>query len=117
MKVHSNLSEPHLEEMESRARAAFSFERSMWNDHWSGYVPAGDSEVQEESFVCPLCEGDGEIDGIRYDHKHLASTVMAYGIGTGLGLAEAWVKLGPQDVLDLVKEVRFLRRQLINDLK
>ena len=65
-------------------------------------------ERLDEVFDCPLC-GEGQIDGIRYDAKEAAATVVAYGIGADLKAAEDWVTHGPDDVLSLVAEVRRLQ--------
>lgn len=65
-------------------------------------------EDLDEVFDCPLC-GEGQIDGIRYDAKEAAATVVAYGIGKDLKAAEDWVTHGPDDVLSLVAEVRRLQ--------
>ena len=63
------------------------------------------------TFECPLC-GEGILDGRLYDSKTVAASVVAYGIGKGLELAEDWVEHGPEDVLALVAEVRMLRFML-----
>lgn len=82
-----------LDIIETRARAAKAHEYE---------------ERLDEVFDCPLC-GGGQIDGIRYDAKEAAATVVAYGIGEDLKAAEDWVTHGPDDVLSLVAEVRRLQ--------
>lgn len=107
------LSDEELDDMSARARAAMDYHRSVYEPVSSSYTPSGPEIIEKcECFQCPLCNGEGEIDGVRYDHKDVAGTVVAYGIGQGLGLAEDWVKFGPQDILDLIEEVRSLRSRL-----
>ena len=99
-----------LREIEARAKAALTYERSEYVAEEGMYVsPVIDGRDTEENMTCPLCNGDGEVEGQRYDAKEeCASTVVAYGIGKGLGLAEDWVEQGPRDALALVSEVRRL---------
>jgi hypothetical protein len=99
-----------LDIIEARAKAALSYEKSEFVPEENAYVsPAESGSDTEEVVVCPLCDGDGEVESQRYDCKEvLASTVVAYGIGKGLYLAEDWVENGPQDTLALVAEVRRL---------
>ena len=82
-----------LSAIEARAKAALTYEC----EEESGY------------FECPIC-GSAEVEGRRYDAKEeVAATVVAYGIGNGLKLAEEWVAKAPEDILALVAEVRRLR--------
>jgi len=101
-----------LETIAARARAALGYERSILDEETDCWVKSPLDSTSDSWFECPLCEGEGELEGCRFDHKDLAGTVVAYGIGQGLGLAEDWVKFGPQDILDLVEEVRSLRSRL-----
>lgn len=107
------LSDRELNNISARARAAMDYHRSVYEPEHSIYT-SSKPNIQEESeyFQCPLCEGEGEIEGVRYDHKEMASTLVAYGIGKGLGLAEEWVRFGPTDVMELIYEVRRLRAML-----
>lgn len=57
-------------------------------------------------FECPLCEGDGRTEGVRYDAKGEASTVVAYGIGESLAKAQAWVEQAPKDMDTLLRALR-----------
>lgn len=103
-----------LDAIEARARAAITYERSVLDEDEGVWVqPAAENEDSEGWFVCPLCNGDGELEGQRYDSKEtVAATVVAYGIGKGLALAEEWVENAPADILALVAEVRQLRQAL-----
>jgi hypothetical protein len=102
-----------VDEIEARAKAALTYERSEWDAAEGAYVPADGKDLDEE-FKCPLCEGEGYVEGQRYDSKEtFAATVVAYGIGKGLGLAEAWVENAPTDILRLVEAVRVLRNENI----
>jgi ethanolamine ammonia-lyase small subunit len=59
--------------------------------------------------TCPLCDGDGEVEGQRYDAKEtVAATVVAYGVGEGLRRAEEWVENAPADMRALLAEVERL---------
>lgn len=101
-----------LKRIEDRAKAALTYERSSWDEEAQAYVSPS-PEAVEEAMTCPLCSGEGYTEGQRYDSKEeFASTVVAYGIGKGLGLAEEWVENGPADTLALVAEVRRLRGML-----
>lgn len=101
-----------LDRMESRAKAALTYERSEYVPAEGAYVsPVIGTETGEE-MGCPLCDGEGYIEGQRYDSKETyASTVVAYGIGEGLQRAEEWVENGPSDVLLLVEAVRVWRNE------
>lgn len=101
-----------LERIESRAKAALTYERSEYDPAEGAYTSPAESPNTEEDLTCPLCDGDGYIEGQRYDSKETyASTVVAYGIGEGLGRAEEWVENGPADTLRLVEAVRVLRNE------
>ena len=72
-------------------------------DKAAGYEFTKTEEPNEEDvYPCPLCEGTGETYGTEYEHKELAGSVIAYGIGKGLKLCEEWVESGPTDTLDLL---------------
>jgi hypothetical protein len=88
-----------LRQIEDRAKAALTYERT--------------DSGEDDSFECPLCDGDGYIEGQRYDCKEtLPATVVAYGIGKGLRLAEEWVENAPSDILALVQTVRHMEAVL-----
>ena len=103
-----------LDAIEARARAALTYERSVLDEDEGVWVqPAAENEDSAGWFGCPLCDGEGQIEGQRYDDKgEHAATVVAYGIGKGLSLAEEWVENAPADILALVAEVRQLRQAL-----
>ena len=82
-----------LDTIEARALAAKAYEYE---------------ESRDGFWECPLC-GEGQIDGMRYDAKEAAATIVAYGIGEGLRAAEDWVTHGPNNMLYLVAEVRRLQ--------
>lgn len=75
-----------LKAIESRARAAVPYEKS-------------ETAPRE----CPLCGGDMD-EATVYDAKPngVASTIVAYGIGKDLKLAEEYVETGPADTVTLV---------------
>lgn len=99
-----------LDAIEARAKAALAYERSEYVPSEEAYVSPAPNPDAEEDLTCPLCDGDGYIEGQRYDSKETyASTVVAYGIGKGLALAEEWVEKAPADILALVSEVRRLQ--------
>ena len=102
-----------LAAIEARATAALPYRRSVLRegaDSWGDATPGEQSEDSEE---CPLCGGDGDVQRQRYDDAtDRASTIVAYGIGDGLPLAEAWVEHGAADALALVAEVRQLNEAL-----
>jgi hypothetical protein len=102
-----------LLEIALRAEAALTYERSEYDPNEGAYVsPAVGTQTGEE-MTCPLCDGEGYTEGQRYDSKEtMAATVVAYGIGKGLALAEEWVENGPADVLALIAEVRQLQQAL-----
>ena len=108
------MTKEELDAIRARAEAALTYEKSEYVPEEGMYVsPATEGGDTEEVMVCPLCDGDGEVEAQRYDCKEvLASTVVAYGIGKGLGLAEEWVEQGPKDVLALVQLVRELTEKL-----
>jgi len=87
--------------IEARAKAAQRYERADG--------PAGSGD---QWWTCPLCDGDGEVEGTLYDAKEHASTIAAYGIGVGLGRAEAFVEHAADDVLALLREVERLRAEI-----
>lgn len=87
--------------IEARAKAAQRYERADG--------PAGSGD---QWWTCPLCDGDGEVEGTLYDAKEHASTIAAYGIGVGLGRAEAFVEHAADDVLALLREVERLRAEV-----
>lgn len=103
-----------LDKIEARAKAALTYEKSEYVPEEGMYVsPATEGGDTEEVMTCPLCNGEGDVEGQRYDSKEeYASTIVAYGIGKGLGLAEQWVEQGPKDVLALVQLVRELHKKL-----
>lgn len=104
-----------LEAMENRARSAQEYARSKLDAGSAVWEPDIEGSGAATPFTCPLCDGEGEVEGVRFDHKTRAATVVAYGIGEGLGMAEEWVSCGPQDVLDLVAEVRRLKSLQVPD--
>lgn len=63
------------------------------------WAAVGDWEqtTPEEEHECPVCGGDGYVDGVRYDATAAcAATVVGYGIGDGLEAAELLaVSTGP----------------------
>ena len=91
--------------IEARAKAAQRYERADG--------PAGSGD---QWWTCPLCDGDGEVEGTLYDAKEHASTIAAYGIGVGLGRAEAFVEHAADDVLALLREVERLRGTVANEV-
>ena len=101
-----------LDAIRARVDAALTYEQSEYLPEEGAYVsPATKGEDTEEVMTCPLCNGEGDVEGQRYDAKEAyASTVVAYGIGKGLGLAEEWVEYGPRDTLALLAEVEALRK-------
>lgn len=100
-----------LDAIRARVEAALTYERSEYVPEEGAYVsPATEGGDSAEMMTCPLCKGEGDVEGQRYDSKETyASTVVAYGIGKGLHLAEEWVENGPKDALALVAEVERLR--------
>lgn len=90
-----------LAAIEARAKAAQRYERADG--------PAGSGD---QWWTCPLCDGDGEVEGTLYDAKEHASTIAAYGIGVGLARAEAFVEHTADDVLALLREVERLRAEI-----
>lgn len=108
------LTPEEVDRIEQRAKAALTYEKSEYDPAEGVYTSPAESPNTEEDLTCPLCDGDGYIEGQRYDSKETyASTVVAYGIGEGLGRAEEWVENGPADVLRLVEAVRVLRNENI----
>lgn len=102
-----------LAEIESRAKAAQSYTRSVLDGDDEYWQPAESGETCVQSFTCPLCSGEGEVDGQRFDSDDSkASTLVAYGIGDGLKLAEDFVDHAAEDVLALVAEVKRLQTLL-----
>jgi hypothetical protein len=98
-----------LEEIRSRAQAALAMDLSRsevkeGDDSWSKAEEGSDKEIEDE-FGCPLCDGEGYVEGARYDASFGASTVVAYGIGKGLHKAEEWVAHGPEDALELIAAI------------
>ncbi len=82
-----------LDEIEARANAALTYQRSALDESDGMYAPT--DAPARGSFTCPLCN-EGEIEGQRFDDTgHLAATVVAYGIGDGLRAAEEWVERAP----------------------
>lgn len=63
------------------------------------WAAVGDWEqtTPEEEHECPVCGGEGYVDGVRYDATAAcAATVVGYGIGDGLEAAELLaVSTGP----------------------
>ena len=92
-----------LEAIEARAKAAIPWLREDRED----VAPETEDELD-----CPLCGGDGCLPSQVHDAADRASTIVAYGIGDGLALAEAWVEHGAADALALVAEVRPLNEAL-----
>lgn len=88
----SAISDERLAAAEARAKAAHEYE-----------IDGGGE------YDCPLCNGDGYVAGVYFEHREKASTIGAFGIGDDLHLARAFVENAPRDVLDLVAEVRRLR--------
>ena len=107
------MTDTDLAAIEARAKAALAYERSEYDPAEGAYVsPATGTETGEE-MTCPLCDGEGYVEGQRYDSKEtVAASVVAYGIDRGLGLAEEWVEKAPADILALVAEVRQLQQAL-----
>lgn len=107
-----------LAEIEARAKAAQSYTRSILGemdpeDGLRYWEPAENGETCVQSFTCPLCSGEGEVDGQRFDSDDSkASTLVAYGIGEGLKLSEDFVEHAAEDVLALVAEVKRLQTLL-----
>lgn len=87
------ISDERLAAAEARAKAAHEYE----------------IDIDEGEYDCPLCNGDGYVAGVYFEHREKASTIGAFGIGDDLHLARAFVENAPRDVLDLVAEVRRLR--------
>jgi hypothetical protein len=102
-----------LDAIRARATAALNYEKSEYEPEEGAYVsPATEGADTVEVVTCPLCDGDGEVESQRYDCKEvLASTVVAYGIGKGLALAEEWVENGPRDTLALLAEIERLSQE------
>lgn len=63
------------------------------------WAAVGDWEqtTPEEEHECPVCGGEGYVDGVRYDATAACpATVVGYGIGEGLAAAELLaVSTGP----------------------
>lgn len=89
----SAISDERLDAAEARAKAALEYEL----------------DIDEGEYDCPLCNGDGYVAGVYFEHREKASTIGAFGIGDGLHLARDFVKHAPRDVIDLVAEVRRLK--------
>ena len=92
-----------LEAIEARAKAAIPWLREDRED----VAPETEDELD-----CPLCGGDGCLPSQVHDAADRASTIVAYGIGDGLALAEEWVEHGAADALALIAEVRRLAADL-----
>lgn len=93
------MTDAELLAIEERAKAALTYEL--------------DTDDAPGDFTCPLCDGEGYVEGTVADVKEVvAASVVAYGIGKGLGLAEEWVEKAPADILALVAEVRQLQQAL-----
>lgn len=102
-----------LAEIRARAQAACSYKRSVLDAEDGMYMPAEAETDASESFTCPLCSGDGEIYGQRFDDSGTkASTIVAYGIGDGFRLAEEFVENAPEDIFRLIEEVERLQGEL-----
>lgn len=66
-----------------------------------GYYEAGEGPAEE--FECPLCHGEGKVDGNRYDAREvIPATLVGYGIGDGLRIAERWAEHSVQAVADFL---------------
>lgn len=85
------------------AAAALPYQPSRLDEADGVYEPS--DTVEERDQTCPLCNGNGDIEGARYDAKtEHAGTVVAYGIGEGLRLSEAWVAGGADAIRDLLAD-------------
>lgn len=90
-------------EIAAMAAAALPYQPSRLNEEEGMYEPSDSPEKRD--WKCPLCNGEGEIEGARYDAKTKhAGTVVAYGLGEGLELSEAWVEGGADSVNDLLAD-------------
>ena len=100
-----------LNAIRARVEAALTYEQSEYVPEEAAYVsPATKGEDTVEWMTCPLCDGDGEVEGQRYDAKEtVAATVVAYGVGEGLRRAEEWVENAPADMRALLAEVEGMR--------
>jgi hypothetical protein len=100
-----------LDAIRARVEAALTYEQSEYVPEEGAYVsPATEDKDTVEWMTCPLCDGDGEVEGQRYDAKEtVAATVVAYGVGEGLRRAEEWVENAPADMRTLLAEVERLR--------
>lgn len=104
------MTKEQLDAIRARVDAALTYEQSKYVPEEGAYVsPATKGEDTVEWMTCPLCDGDGEVEGQRYDAKEtVAATVVAYGVGEGLRRAEEWVENAPADMRALLAEVERL---------
>lgn len=109
------MDQSELNEIKKRAESACTYVRSTFDVNDGHYYPSENKTETNEYFKCPLCDGEGEVEGQRFDDQGpKASTVVAYGIGEGLRLAEEFVENAPADVLSLLAHIRELQTALVN---
>ena len=99
-----------VEHWKALAQKLGGWQRSIIREGSESYEPAQEGEESNETISCPLCAGEGEVEGQRYDAATvLPATLCGYGIGDGLRAAEEWAEGSVEAVLALCAEVDSLR--------
>ncbi len=71
-------------------------------------APVVDSAMGDH-YNCPMCDGDGYVDGAQFDVETLPVYVQAYGIGDEVGKHNAFIRNAPADIRDLLADNEELR--------
>lgn len=71
-------------------------------------APVVDSAMGDH-YECPMCDGDGYVDGAQFDVETLPVYVQAYGIGDDVRKHSEFIAHAPADIRDMLADNAALR--------
>lgn len=93
-----------FEELNRLRRLAIRVADVPWDYNQESF-PTDDGDVSKMTFVCPLCEGEGAVEGTSMiiNHSHFCAGVEVFGVGPVHAAVGQYVKaMRPEVVISLV---------------